>query len=151
MFEPRFLFEHPILQYIPLPVEEQRLRPTPWRAGVRLTLLAGPEALTQASERLGWPSSPWPGSPGRLLFLLEGGAAEEAYYREHEGLLIGQQRPGLGQLFSLATERFYRPWVHFTLYDRRGTPLASTPWTQEATAVIAKETGEIGSKKGAGA
>lgn len=125
MFSPRNLFEFPILQYIPIVVEDIYQGFAPGGSQPILRVIGTAADLAAACRRLGWPMLPWLGKHEQQVFLLEGGVAKRCYYRAHDAMLVGDAAPGRGQLFRINTSRIYKDQVKFTLYDEAGRALTA--------------------------
>ncbi len=141
---PRVLYEHPIIEYIPLAVVTLATGPSPaapesGAPGCRPTLLALPDRESWESAasrfayafpsgetlgaRLGPPDQPL--SKRRLLPLLAiGFTAAAGIYRGRKVSLVTASVGPVYHLFALPLKYFYKPLIDFVAYTAFGAPLA---------------------------
>ena len=127
---PREIYEYPLVQYIPIPVE---------------TMFRGPRTLSgdwpylkvigALQEYLHWqktfnlisPASRPPSFEECVVVLAANVQVDDCTYRAEKAILIGSVRPGWIQVFRLTRKYFYRDSLDLVLYDYRGRILAMAP------------------------
>ncbi|RJQ06359.1 MAG: hypothetical protein C4551_08230 [Bacillota bacterium] len=137
---PRALYEHPVVEYIPLEVvtlASGAMPPSgrgPWDgfppALVALRTAADWQAATQAypfardvvySRLRGAESTQ---APNRLAFLAVGFRVEAGIYRGSKASLATSGAAQVYQIFTLPSKYFYKPRVTFVAYTPLGAELA---------------------------
>lgn len=137
---PRVLYEHPVVEYIPLAVVTLRKGPLPAEAGSRrsfpplaLHALWTADEWERAASEFPFafgdlrepPQSDLPAAERRYLhFLSIGFEVTAAIYRDRKASLVAKHIAPRYHLFALPRIFFYKPRVDFIAYDAHGRQLA---------------------------